>query len=120
MKYTGHGRKNYVVDRKLTADSYPQSSLPMHINDAVKGEKHFKELGYHYALARKVDDVVLNASRAILQAAKRNPNITVDGLQNELENAMIGGWLGLAAVRQCALYQWSEAMDLAIRTLRAK
>ena len=120
MKYTGQGRKNYVVDRRSHPGALLTSSLPMHINDAIRGENYFKQLGFCDVNARKLDDVVLNASRAILAAAKRNPNITADGLQMELEGAMINGWLGLKAVQACTLSQWSEAMELAIRTMRAK
>lgn len=64
--------------------------------------------------------IIENATRAILQAAKRNPNITADGLQMELEGAMVEGWLGLKAVQECNLSQWSAAMESAIRTMRGQ
>lgn len=57
------------------------------------------------------------AADAILAAAKRNKNITIASLTDELQRGDIDGWLMLAAVRACNLSQWSAAMDLVITWL---
>jgi hypothetical protein len=78
------------------------------------------------------DQTVLNAYRAMKNAMIKNsawhigkhedgtPAFNIDKLNDELEGAMIGGWLGLKAVRECALYQWSAAVELLIREERNK
>ena len=72
------------------------------------------------------NQIVINAVKAIKNAMIKNsawhigkhkdgtPALDVDSLYNELADARIGGWLGLKAVQDCTLSDWSGAMELVI------
>jgi hypothetical protein len=72
------------------------------------------------------NQIVINAAKAIKNAMIKNsawhigkhkdgtPALDVDSLYNELADARIGGWLGLKAVQDCTLSDWSGAMELVI------
>ncbi len=60
---------------------------------------------------------ILDATSAILRAARRNHNITAAGLLDECERGDFDGWLHLAAVGQCNASQISAALTLAAEEL---
>lgn len=62
--------------------------------------------------------IIDNATSAIISCASQNTNITAKQMQYELENGMIDGWLGLPAIDACNLSQWSGAMAEAIKTIQ--
>lgn len=49
-----------------------------------------------------------------------SPALDIDALQVELEDGRIAGWLGLEAVDQCNLSEWSGAMEFVIHQERNK
>lgn len=57
------------------------------------------------------------AAAAIVRAARTNPNITVDGLQDELERGDIDGWMPVVRRWKLNFSQWSGAMERAIDIL---
>ena len=57
------------------------------------------------------------AAAAIVRAARENPAITVDGLQDELERGDIGGWEQVVRRWNLNFSQWSGAMERAIEIL---
>ena len=75
---------------------------------------------------------ILNAAKAIKNAMIKNsawhigkhqdgtPALNIDSLYEELENARIGGWLGLKAVQACTLGEWSAAVEFVIREEKNK
>jgi hypothetical protein len=78
------------------------------------------------------DQIIIKAAVAIKNAMIRNsawhigshsdgtPALNTDKLYQELEDGLIGGWLGLKAVNECALWQWSAAMQMVIDQERQK
>lgn len=78
------------------------------------------------------DQIIIKAAVAIKNAILRNsawhigrhsdgsPAFDTEKLYEELENGRIGGWLGLKAVDECALWQWSAAMEMVINQERQK
>jgi hypothetical protein len=62
--------------------------------------------------------IIENATGAIIGCASRNKNITAKQMQYELEEGMIEGWLGVPAIDACNLSQWSSAMAEAIKTIQ--
>lgn len=42
------------------------------------------------------------------------PALDINAMQQELEDGLIVGWLGLPEVEACTLSQWSAAMELLI------
>lgn len=76
--------------------------------------------------------IIINAAKAIKNSMIKNPAwhigkhqdgspaLDIDSLYGELEDAKIGGWLGLKAVQQCTLSDWSAAVELVIREERNK
>lgn len=57
------------------------------------------------------------ASCAIVRAARSNPNITVSGLQDELERGDIDGWDAIVRRYRLTFGEWSGAMERAIAVL---
>lgn len=62
--------------------------------------------------------VIEKAKNAILAAARKNPNISADGLNDEMERGDIAGWLSLSAVRACTFSEWTAAMCAARDALK--
>ncbi len=78
------------------------------------------------------DQIIINAANAIVRAMQNNPAwhigkhsdgstaFDTDKLQDELESGLMPGWCGIKEVRDCALWQWSAAMQLIINQERSK
>ena len=78
------------------------------------------------------NQVIVKAAVAIKHAMYNNkhwhigthtdgtPALDIDSLYNELADGRIGGWLGLRAVNECNLGEWSAAMEIVIRDERNK
>jgi hypothetical protein len=54
------------------------------------------------------------AATAIIRAADKNPNITADSLQDELELGAIDGWMAIVTRHRLTFADWSAAMAKAI------
>jgi hypothetical protein len=61
-----------------------------------------------------------NAHWHIGQHEDGSPALNTDALFEELEQGMIGGWLGLPEVDKCNLSEWSGAIELVINQERNK
>lgn len=59
------------------------------------------------------------AAAAIVRAARANPAITPEGLQDELERGAIDGWSDIVRRWNLNFSQWSGAMERAIDILQA-
>ena len=57
------------------------------------------------------------AAAAIIRAAKANPNITVSGLQDEMERGDIDGWMTIVNRHNLSFAGWTAAMEIAIARL---
>lgn len=78
------------------------------------------------------DQTAIKAAVAIKKAMYKNPAwhigrhddgtpaLDTDAMQQELEDGLICGWLGIKEVEECNLSQWSAAMDWLITQERNK
>jgi hypothetical protein len=61
---------------------------------------------------------ILDATSAILRAARRNHNITAAGLLDECERGDFDGWLSVGNIRQLNASQISAALTIAADELK--
>ena len=61
---------------------------------------------------------IIDATSAILRAARRNHNITAAGLLDECERGDFDGWLHVGNIRQLNASQISAALTLAAEELK--
>jgi hypothetical protein len=66
-----------------------------------------------------ITSIALGAA-AITRAARANPNITAQSLEDELERGDIDGWTAIVARHNLTFSEWSGAMERAIEILNAR